>query len=285
MARPERNNVDYFPHSVSHGKKMHFLREKYNNDGYAVWFMLLEELGKADYHYLNLSDNIQLMYLSSQFKISESCLKDIINDLVKMGDFDRELWESNLIIYNQKFVDSIEDAYSKRRNNCVCKNTLLLRLEGLGVIKQSKSPRKPSKRSLKGSINPQSKVEDSKVEDIGKSNKFIKPNFEDLQSYCLERKNGIDPQAFLDKYESNGWKVGKSLAPMKDWKATVRNWERMGKPQIPPQDSKAKALEEKELKRRAEQQKRVDEFKAEGTMSPEESKNMLNDYKNKINNN
>jgi len=29
---------------------------------------------------------------------------------------------------------------------------------------------------------------------------------------------------FIDHYESNGWKVGK--ASMKDWKASVRTWQR-----------------------------------------------------------
>ena len=83
MARKERNNIDYFPHSVSHGKKMFYLRDKFNNDGYAVWFMLLEELGKADYHYLDLKDDIQLMYLSSEFKVSELMLNEIIEEIMK----------------------------------------------------------------------------------------------------------------------------------------------------------------------------------------------------------
>jgi hypothetical protein len=53
---------------------------------------------------------------------------------------------------------------------------------------------------------------------------FIRPTVDQVSAYCLERKNSIDPQAFLDHYESNGWKVGK--AAMKDWKAAVRTWER-----------------------------------------------------------
>ena len=36
--------------------------------------------------------------------------------------------------------------------------------------------------------------------------------------------NQIEAARFYDHYESNGWKVGKN--PMKDWKATIRNWER-----------------------------------------------------------
>ena len=45
-----------------------------------------------------------------------------------------------------------------------------------------------------------------------------------MKTYCEERNNNVDAEYFIDHYESNGWKVGKN--PMKDWKATVRNWER-----------------------------------------------------------
>ena len=61
-------------------------------------------------------------------------------------------------------------------------------------------------------------------------NIFRKPTFEEVSAYCLERNNGIDPEQFIDYYESKGWVVGKSK--MKDWKACVRTWERnrKGKP-------------------------------------------------------
>lgn len=57
-----------------------------------------------------------------------------------------------------------------------------------------------------------------------KNKKFIKPTVEEIRNYCIERKNNIDAQYFYDYYESTGWRVGKN--PMKDWKATIRNWER-----------------------------------------------------------
>ena len=55
--------------------------------------------------------------------------------------------------------------------------------------------------------------------------KFVKPSVDDVAAYCAERKNGIDPQHFVDYYDRNGWVVGKNT-PMKDWKATVRTWEK-----------------------------------------------------------
>jgi len=53
---------------------------------------------------------------------------------------------------------------------------------------------------------------------------MIKPTFDEVQFYCLSRRNGIDPAAFIDYYDSVGWMVGKKK--MKDWQAAVRTWER-----------------------------------------------------------
>ena len=163
MARKERNNIDYFPHSVTHGKKMFYLRDKFNNDGYAVWFMLLEELGKAEYHYLDLEDDIQLMYLSSQFKVSELMLNEIIETLVRFEEFDKQLWNDDKILFNEKFNENISDAYKKRNNNCVDKDSLLLLLQSKGRKLSSKSNPKQSKGNLEGDGNPQRIVKDSKV--------------------------------------------------------------------------------------------------------------------------
>ena len=54
--------------------------------------------------------------------------------------------------------------------------------------------------------------------------RFVKPTFEEVDTYCCQRNNSVDAQAFIDFYESKGWKVGNT--PMKDWKAAVRTWER-----------------------------------------------------------
>lgn len=53
---------------------------------------------------------------------------------------------------------------------------------------------------------------------------FNKPKIVDVQMYCRERGNSVDPSAFVDFYESNGWKVGRNA--MKDWRAAVRTWEK-----------------------------------------------------------
>jgi hypothetical protein len=66
----------------------------------------------------------------------------------------------------------------------------------------------------------------SKLKEKRHGKKFIPPSLEEVKAYCLKRKNSVDPEAWMNHYLSNGWKVGKAQAPMKDWHAAVRTWER-----------------------------------------------------------
>jgi len=67
-----------------------------------------------------------------------------------------------------------------------------------------------------------------------RAKRFAPPTLEEVSAYRDEIGSNVEPQSFLDYYASNGWKVGKN--PMRDWKATFRNWTRkeMPKSQSPP---------------------------------------------------
>ena len=56
--------------------------------------------------------------------------------------------------------------------------------------------------------------------------RFTPPTLEEVQSYCRERGNNVDAERFINHYTSNGWMVGRNK--MKDWKASVRTWEKNG---------------------------------------------------------
>lgn len=62
-----------------------------------------------------------------------------------------------------------------------------------------------------------------------KKRKFQKPSVEDVRAYCQERANNIDPERFVDHYDTNGWVQGTTRKPIVDWKACVRTWERKEK--------------------------------------------------------
>ena len=54
---------------------------------------------------------------------------------------------------------------------------------------------------------------------------FIPPTLEEVKAYCIERNNNIDAEYFIDFQEARGWVLSNGKK-MKDWKATIRTWEK-----------------------------------------------------------
>lgn len=60
--------------------------------------------------------------------------------------------------------------------------------------------------------------------EVIKPQNIIPPTYDMVADYCAERKNGIDPQAFMDYYDERDWtRNGK---PLKDWHRAMHTWER-----------------------------------------------------------
>ena len=67
--------------------------------------------------------------------------------------------------------------------------------------------------------------EDRKADSPKPKPRFKPPSRAELVEYITEKRlEKVDPDAFIDFYESKGWMVGKNK--MKDWKAAARNWNR-----------------------------------------------------------
>lgn len=67
------------------------------------------------------------------------------------------------------------------------------------------------------------KEKDTKKKVATKRAAFVAPTRDALRAYVEEKGlKYVIPDEFIDHYESNGWRVGKS--PMKDWQAAARNW-------------------------------------------------------------
>ncbi len=110
---------------------------------------------------------------------------------------------------------------SKQTNGCYQNGLKVLSGETKGYYQDG----------LKGGIKSSEEIinrdniRDNKDNIYSDQNKrFSKPTIEELEFYCKENSLKVDCNYFYDYYESNGWTVGKSK--MKDWKATLRNWNR-----------------------------------------------------------
>lgn len=73
-------------------------------------------------------------------------------------------------------------------------------------------------------LDKELEVEREVTGDRGKSKRFAPPTLDEVKAECMEKGHAVDPEAFFDYYTGNGWMAGK--VKMKDWKATLRNWNR-----------------------------------------------------------
>lgn len=55
--------------------------------------------------------------------------------------------------------------------------------------------------------------------------KFVPPSLEEIQAYCIERKNNINAKTFYDYYEAGNWTDGRGNK-IKNWKQKVITWEK-----------------------------------------------------------
>ena len=116
-------------------------------------------------------------------------------------------------VNNQRYENGCKGGRPKNQNKTEIKpndNQTITKAEPNKDKDKDKDKDKEEKESVK--------------EKVAHAPTFKKPTLEDVRSYCEERGNRVDAERWMDYYTANGWKVGRN--PMKDWKATVRTWEK-----------------------------------------------------------
>lgn len=131
MARAERHNADYFPFLCKEGNNTKYIEQTYGNDGFAVWVKVLRQLTVNNYHYIDLSIKPKLMTFASVCRVSEDLLITIMDDLAELEEIDKHLWRDNRIVWSDKFIENIQDAYKNRKNQIIKKEAFIRVYEGL----------------------------------------------------------------------------------------------------------------------------------------------------------
>ncbi len=132
----------------------------------------------------------------------------------------RKLIDDGLVItgnYNAQKYDRTLWYALTQKGKCI------LHFDGMEALKMS--------NGIDQNVKPIPDINTDNKPDINTDNRkaesrFTPPTVEEVQAYCRERQNNVDPQRFIDYYEARGWLIGKNK--MKDWKAAVRTWERSG---------------------------------------------------------
>ena len=114
MARPSKNNAEYFSHDADmrNNRKVKALRRRFSHKGYAVWCFILETLTDADYFEIKF-DEVTQDLLAADFDITNEELQSIVAYCVKI----RLLQMKDDTLYCEALKQRFEVLVEKRKND------------------------------------------------------------------------------------------------------------------------------------------------------------------------
>ena len=119
MARPEKKTVEYFPFVAKNGKTLFILEDKYGCKGTGFFTNVLRFLAETPDHHFSIHDETDRMMFFARTKCDEESGIDMLNIMAKTGKIHLELWISCQAIASSDFIESIQDAYKNRKNQCI----------------------------------------------------------------------------------------------------------------------------------------------------------------------
>ena len=231
MSRPVKQTVEYFPHFVNDSKTIFVLESKWGNDGYSFWFRLLEMLCRTDGHSLCLSEPIEWDFFVSRMKVSDKTAKEILLQLSAIGKIDRNLWETDKIIWCQNLIDHLSTVYDRRKISLPEKPKGSIS-KGFLQQKPLRNEGKPQTVGVSVDNNPQMKVNEMKVNENTPSvspslekksygKEFGKVRLTDDEYGKLVQRLGKDSAAdYIERLD--GWLAEGNTK--KNHYATILNW-------------------------------------------------------------
>lgn len=192
MARKESNTVEYFPHIAKSGKTIFILKSRWQNNGYAFWFQLLEVLCLTENHCYNCQTEESWQYLLAYTGVDENTGKEILDLLAKLGNIDTFLWRKRLI-WCQKLVNNMDEVYKKRKRPLPSKPIL-----------GTNNAIPDTSNSLTGAEIPQSKVDKIKEDKRRVDNTTHNfPVIKKDESSSSSPEEGYDNLSIFQVYEEN----------------------------------------------------------------------------------
>ena len=201
MARPKRDNADYFSHDsgMRNDPKIKALRNKYGSTGYSVWCMMLEVLTDSD-HFKRCIDDIEVEILSADFGIKPELFSDILSYMLRLRILQSD---GNCEYLSQKLTDRLQPVIDKRSNS---------RKKMVSVTESTQSKVK------------ESKVNKSKVnKEDEKQKEAFENSFEIFWADYPKKINKPNAKKTLMKYLKSGITIEKICESMNKSEALTRD--------------------------------------------------------------
>lgn len=171
MARPTKNNAEYFTHDADmrNDVKVKALRRKFSHTGYAVWCYLLESLTDTDFFELDFNPiNVEL--LAADYDVSPEELTDIVEYCCRISLLQRS--DDGSRLYSEAHKRRFAGLLAKRERD---RERLAATIAKRQEAKSKHIAAKTDENADNRCDNPHSKVEKSIVEESREEKSIIYP--------------------------------------------------------------------------------------------------------------
>jgi hypothetical protein len=114
MGRQKQDKVEYFPHYCRHSKSLKRIDSLFKNEGYSLWFRLLEILGDTDGHTINLNNQNELEYILDYTHLDKEQFYHIITKMVDLEMFDPDHYKLG-VLWCDNYILGLKSIYTYRR--------------------------------------------------------------------------------------------------------------------------------------------------------------------------
>ena len=189
--------------------KLKRVRHKYGIVGYGIYWYCLELIaGKIDKKNITFELEEDAELIAVEWNLDQIKVEEIMRFFVDIRLFECE----NSVITCFKLAKRLDDTNAKNPQI----KSILARLFPNDSELIGESPNNSG----------QNRLEESRIEkdSKGKNSRFVPPTLQDVTDYVREKKYTVDPERFVNHYETNGWRVGKNK--MVSWRHAVANWQK-----------------------------------------------------------
>lgn len=220
MAEAKRYYWLRFQQDFFKSKRIKKLRKLAGGDTFTIIYLKMQ--------LLSLKDNGILFFDSIEDSFADEIALDIDEDAENVKITVNYLLSTGLLVPVDEC--SFELPYTKANIGSETASTQRSRAWREKKALQCNTNATQLQRDCNVEIEKEIEIEkDIYIKERAKSTRFVPPSVDEVKAYCQERNNSVDAESFVDFYESKNWMVGKNK--MKDWKASVRTWERRDRPQ------------------------------------------------------
>lgn len=187
MPRERKNNAEYFTHDkdMRNDRKIKPLRNRFGNEGYAVYNMFLEVLADSDGFEIVVND-FELKLLAGDFDIEDGRLREIIAFMIELHLLVRkEIDVENYLLYSEGLKKRMQPMLEERERKRLWAEKRWKEQRESNDIDFENNP----KDDHRTSETMQSRTEDKKVDKKNKDSKVLRFDDDDarLAGLLLER--------------------------------------------------------------------------------------------------